>query len=77
MKQNPGKLKIVPSERPLRLFGHTIPVAQGEHDFVSFLNTATNELIDSGELDAIIKKYEERRGILLHLPRPYDNGGKQ
>ncbi|MDR3425089.1 MAG: transporter substrate-binding domain-containing protein [Alphaproteobacteria bacterium] len=77
MKQNPGKLKVVPLDRPLQVFGHTIPVAQGETALVSFLNTATNELIDSGELDVIIKKYEDMPGVLLHLPHPYDNLEKQ
>jgi ABC-type amino acid transport substrate-binding protein len=72
MKMNPGKIKRVPLNGPFRVFGHTIPVAQGENAFVSFLNAATDELIDSGELDAIIAKYETMPGVLLHLPRPYE-----
>ncbi|MDX2027263.1 MAG: transporter substrate-binding domain-containing protein [Alphaproteobacteria bacterium] len=72
MKNNSGKLKVVPLDRPLRLFGHTIPVARGEQNLVSFLNTATDELFTTGELDAIIKKYEDMPGVLLHLPRPYE-----
>lgn len=76
MQANPGKVRLVPLDRPLRLFGHTIAVAQGENEFVNFLDTATNELIDSGELDAIIRKYENIPGVLLHLPRPYESAGK-
>jgi ABC-type amino acid transport substrate-binding protein len=76
MKVNPGKIKRVPLNAPLRLFGHTIPVAQRENTFVNFLNAATDELINTGELDAIIKKYEgDMPGVLLHLPRPYENPG--
>jgi len=77
MKQNPDKLKLVQLDRPLRLFGHTIPVARGETTLLNFLNTATDEIFDSGELDAIIRKYEDMPDVLLHRPRPYDHSEKQ
>lgn len=73
MKQNPGKIKAVQLDKPLRLFGHTIPVAQDEQSLLNFLNTATDELIDSGEMDAFISRYETIPGVLLHLPHPYAN----
>lgn len=77
MKQNPGKIRAVPAERPLRLFGHTIAVAQGENTLVNFLNTTTNELLNSGELDSIIKKYEDMPNVLLHLPKPFMNQSEE
>lgn len=69
MVKNPGKLRIVQLQRPLRLFGHTIPVAHGEYALVSMLNTATEELMTSGEFDSIVKKYASIPGVLL-MARP-------
>ena len=71
MKANPGKLRIVPLEHPLRLFGHTIPVAKGEQSLLALINAATNEIIDSGESEAIIRKYEPTSGVLLMRKEDY------
>lgn len=71
MMKNPRKLKIVPLDAPFRLFGHTIPVAQGEHSLVSLLNVATEEIMSSGEFDAILQKYQQAPGVLLLQKREY------
>ncbi len=65
MSKNPGKLRVVTLDRPLRLFGHTIPVARGEHSLVSLLNAATDEIMASGEFAAIVQRYETIPGVLL------------
>jgi len=65
MAQNPDQLKVVPLDHPLRLFGHTIPVAQNEHSLVSLLNTATDEIENNGELGDIVAKYAKIPGVLL------------
>jgi ABC-type amino acid transport substrate-binding protein len=71
MEKNPGQLKMVPLDNPLRLFGNTIMVAKGEHSLVSFINTATDEIIASGEMEAIVRKYEKSPGILLMKKTSY------
>ena len=73
MAKNPGKIKAVPLDHPLRLFGHTIPVGKGEHSLVSLLNTATDEIMSSGEFETIVKKYETIPGVLL-MQRPEYKG---
>jgi ABC-type amino acid transport substrate-binding protein len=65
MEKNPGQIRAVPFDRPLRLYGHTIPVGKGEHSLVSLLNTATDEIVASGEFQAIVDAYEKVRGVLL------------
>jgi ABC-type amino acid transport substrate-binding protein len=65
MAANPDTLRAVPLDRPLRLFGHTIPVGKGEFSLRSLLNTATDEIISSGEFNAIMKRYEKIPGTLL------------
>jgi len=65
MAKNPGQVKVVPFDRPLRLYGHTIPVGKSEHSLVSLLNTATDEIVSSGEFESIVLKYEKIPGVLL------------
>ncbi len=69
MTANPGQIRPVSLDRPLRLFGHTIPVARGEHSLVSLLNTATEEIMTSGEFETIMLKYAKIAGVLL-MQRP-------
>lgn len=71
MAQNPGKLKTVNLQTPLRLFGHTIPIARGEYSLLNLLNTATEEIMTSGEFDQIMKKYSTIPGVLLMQERTY------
>lgn len=71
MKANPGKLRVVPLTHPLRLFGHTIPVAKNEYSLLALLNAATAEIIDSGEFEAIVRKYEKTPGVLLMRKEDY------
>jgi ABC-type amino acid transport substrate-binding protein len=71
MAQNPGTLRLVPLDRPLRLFGHTIPVAQDEPALVSLLNTATDEIVNDGEFALIMRKYDPT-GI-LYMPAGLSN----
>lgn len=70
MQQNPGQLREVGGIAPLRLFGHTIPVGRGEHSLVAVLNTATDEIISSGELERIVKKYTATLPGVLLLDKP-------
>ncbi len=71
VEHNPGKIRLVPSDHPLRLFGHTIPISKGEHDLLNLLNTATDEIRDSGELDQILDKYDPQKNALMRSAKPY------
>lgn len=68
---NPGKLKSLVTDRPIRAFGNTIMVPPGEDKLKSMLNTALNELMNSGTVDAIIDKYEPYPGAYYKVDIPY------
>ncbi|NTU76297.1 MAG: amino acid ABC transporter substrate-binding protein [Alphaproteobacteria bacterium] len=68
---NPGKIRRVLSSSPLRVFGNTIAVAQGQEKFRRMLNAATQELLDSGRLEKILQKYEKIPGSLLRVAPHY------
>jgi ABC-type amino acid transport substrate-binding protein len=71
MSKNPGQLQAVKLDKPLRLFGHTIPVAKGETSLIALLNAATEEIMTSGEFDKIMAKYSFIPGVLLMQDREY------
>ena len=56
MAKNPGQIKIVVLDKPLRLFGHTIPIGKGEYSLLSLLNAATEEIKTSGEFESIVQR---------------------
>ena len=65
MTKNPGKIREVPADKPLRLFGHTIPVGRGEHSLLRLLNTATDEIMNCGAFEEIVHRYETMPGVLM------------
>lgn len=72
MKQNPGKLKRVAPDKPLRVFGVTTAVDIHEQELLSLLNAATTQLIDSGIVDKILAKYEkDSPGAFAHVTKAY------
>ncbi|MDD5587262.1 MAG: transporter substrate-binding domain-containing protein [Alphaproteobacteria bacterium] len=71
MAHNPGKIRRLAAKAPLRVFGNTIAIAQGQDRFRRMLNTATQELLDSGKIDRIIAKYEEHPGDFLRVAPGY------
>ncbi|TAH37780.1 MAG: amino acid ABC transporter substrate-binding protein [Alphaproteobacteria bacterium] len=71
MNANPGKVKMVPGGEFIRTFGNTIAVAKGQDELKDMLNTASAELLQSGVVDGIIKKYEKYPGSFYRVAKPY------
>jgi len=70
-KANPGKLKIVPTQEPLRVWGSGLVTKRGEYELTRMVDLVTNELQQSGTLEAIIKKYEKEPGTFYRAAKPY------
>ncbi|MDD5586053.1 MAG: transporter substrate-binding domain-containing protein [Alphaproteobacteria bacterium] len=62
---NPGKIRRVQAKTPLRVFGNVIFIAQGQDKFRRMLNTATQELLSSGQVEKILARYEKFPGAIL------------
>ena len=71
MDANPGSIRVVPTQQPLRFFGNTIGIPKGEYELKRLLDNATEQLLYSGVVDAIIDKYETYPGMLLRVAKPY------
>jgi len=73
MKSNPGKIKRVAPDKPLRVFGVTLAVEIHEQELLTLLNTATNQLLNSGVIDKILTKYEkDYPGAFTRVAKPYE-----
>lgn len=69
---NPGKMRRVTAKTPLRVFGNVLFVAQGQDTFRRMLDTATEELLSSGQVEKIIKRYEKFPGAFLRAAPGYE-----
>lgn len=72
MKANPNKVKAVPSGKAIRVFGNTIAIKKDEYPLKAMLDSATIELLQSGQIEKIIKKYEKNTGDFPRVAKPYE-----
>ncbi len=68
---NPGVLRQVPMAAPIRLFGSSLSLKQNEVAMQNMINNATRELMYSGAIESIIKKYEKYPGSFYRVSSPY------
>jgi len=71
LKSNPGTIKNVVAEKPIRVFGNTVMFRRGQSEFKAMLNTAFEELLNSGYVDRLIDRYEPRPGTFYRVNYPY------
>ncbi len=70
-ENNPGKLKAIHTDRPIRAYGNGILIPQGEYQLKRMLDTAIEERLNSGQIDAIIDKHQPRPGAYPKVRRPF------
>lgn len=68
---NPGKIKAVNPNQPVRVFPVTILLPKGEYDLKQAMDSALIEMLTNGEIEAILKKYEKVPGSFLRSAPPY------
>ncbi|MDX2028435.1 MAG: transporter substrate-binding domain-containing protein [Alphaproteobacteria bacterium] len=71
LAHNPGTLKNIAAKKPLRVFHDMLLVNKGEFKLQSMFQNVIAEMLNSGELDAIIDRYERYPGALYRVTRPY------
>ncbi|MCB9988144.1 MAG: transporter substrate-binding domain-containing protein [Rhodospirillales bacterium] len=70
-KNNPGTLRNVIPDNPIRVFGNTIAIPQDDVRFQSMLNAALVQLLNGGFVEKTIRKYEEVDGGIYRAAKPY------
>jgi polar amino acid transport system substrate-binding protein len=71
LKHNPKAVQNITPNKPLRVFPNCYMFKAGEPEFKAMLNTALDEIANSGELEKIILKYEPYPHAYLRCATPY------
>lgn len=71
MRQHPDTLKEIPMQKPLRYYGLSLGIKKGEHTLRQMINAATEEIIWTGKMSAILDKYLTSKNALLEVNSPY------
>lgn len=69
LKTNPGALKQVGADKPVRIFGNCFAIKPGEDELKDFLDVAVQEIVNDGRAGKILARYE--RDTFYPLARPY------
>jgi ABC-type amino acid transport substrate-binding protein len=70
-KSNPNKIRPVANVPPVNVWGNSIAFGKHEEPLVNAINTATQEMIYSGEIEMILKKYAEGTKEFYQVVLPY------
>lgn len=72
IKNNPGKVKNISTERPVVIYGNVMMIKKGEFTFKTMVDSAITELLDSGYVEELISKYEkDYPGGFYRVAAPY------
>lgn len=77
LKNNPGTVKNLTPDRPLRIFGNTLMLRRGQMEFKTMLNTSIEQLLNSGFVDKLVNQYEGVPGALYRTDVPYRRNATQ
>lgn len=70
-KQNAGKLRNIAEKKPFRVFGNSVMLKHGEPAFKNMVDLLFSDLINTGFVDELIRKYEPFPGAYYHVAPQY------
>jgi len=71
IKGNPGKIRNIAEDQPVRVFGNAFMFKRGEPAFKNMIDAAVQELLNGGFVDHKIDQYEPFTGSLYRVAYPY------
>lgn len=71
LSKNPGSVRNLVPNHPIRIFPNTVLLPRNELDLKAFVNTALEEQVNLGTLDRLIDKYEPAPGTFYRIRAPY------
>jgi len=72
LKRNPGKLRCLTTNNPIRVFPYVLLTPLEDLALKSMLDTAIQELINRGYVEKVLRKYEIEPGTYYRTVRPYE-----
>lgn len=70
IKNNPGVVSVV-QDKPVRVFPNCWMFKRGQNEFKNMIDTVLDQLINSGQMDKIVKKYEPVPDTLYRVALQY------
>lgn len=71
IKSNPGTIEVLKGSKPVRVFPNCWLFRRGQMEFKNMIDTALDQLLNSGAVDKIIQKYEPAPNTLYRVAAPY------
>jgi len=71
LKSNPGSVKNIAVEKPIRALGNCYMFKKGEFQYKQMLDVAIEDLLNSGFVDDLMKKYEPAPNTFYRVAKPY------
>lgn len=72
MANNPGKIRLIKGDFPVRVYGVPLWVGKGEQNLINSLDNVTRELLYTGAIERILKKYETVPGSFIRAKMPFE-----
>jgi ABC-type amino acid transport substrate-binding protein len=73
MESNPGKVKPIKFDIPLRMMPNTIAVGGNEERLQYFFNESLRELQDSGVIEKLLAAHDKQYpGVLIRIAKSYE-----
>ena len=71
IRNNRGSIRNIRPGDPVRVFGNSVMFRRGQYEFGRMLNTSIEVLLNSGEVDRIVDRYEPEPGAFYRVAAPY------
>lgn len=71
VKNNPGKLKNIAADKPVKVFPNVFLLPGGDYRMKEMIDTALAEIENSGVVERILRKYEPSPNAYLRVALPY------
>lgn len=71
VKHNPNSVQNITPNKPVRIFPNTFMFNTGEEKFKAMLNLTLDEMLNNGDIDKILNKYEPFPKAYLRVAKPY------
>jgi polar amino acid transport system substrate-binding protein len=70
---NPGSIQNITPNNPIRSFANTMILPKNQESFKSTIDTALQELINNGNIDNLISKYQKYPNSFYKVAKPFES----
>lgn len=71
LKNNPANIKNIAANSPIRIFANVYVLPKGEFQLKGMIDTALEDLQNSGFVDQVLKKYEPGPHAFYRIAKPF------